>query len=139
MKIIVDTSVWIDFLNGERNEHTEKLKHLIQDDEPVYLLPVIIQEILQGIRSDKNFEDILNLLDGFPLITPDPIDGAIGAAKLYRELRKKGITIRKSNDCLIAYSCIETGSRVLAKDRDFDLIIANTTLEDALVNPGMVR
>jgi predicted nucleic acid-binding protein len=132
MKIIVDTSVWIDFLNGMSNDQTKKLKQLIRDDERVYLLPIIIQEILQGIRSDRYFEDILNLLDGFPVISPDSIDAAIGAAKLYRRLRKKGITIRKSNDCLIAYICIETGSKILFKDRDFEATIANTSLENVL-------
>jgi len=131
MRIIADTSVWIDFLKGNKNLQTQKLKQLIKEDAPVYLLPVIIQEILQGIWSDKDFESILNLLDGFPVITFDPIQAAIGAARLYRDLRKKGITIRKSNDCLIAYTAISTDSRVLFKDRDFDLIASGSTLQTA--------
>jgi predicted nucleic acid-binding protein len=129
MKIIVDTSIWVDFLNGNTNPETEKLKQLIRNDSPIYLLPVIIQEILQGIRSDDQFESILNLLDGFPVISFDSLQAAIGAARLYREQRKKGITIRKSNDCLIAYIAIQTKSKILAKDRDFELIAANSTLE----------
>jgi predicted nucleic acid-binding protein len=132
MRIIVDTSVWVDFLNGSVNFQSQKLKQLIKDDEPVYLLPVIIQEILQGIRSDANFENILNILDGFPVITFDPIQAAIGAARLYRDLREKGITIRKSNDCLIAYVAIMTDSEILYKDRDFDLIAAHSSLKVAL-------
>jgi predicted nucleic acid-binding protein len=129
MRIIVDTSVWGDFLNGSTNYQVQKLKYLIKDDGLIYLLPVIIQEILQGIRSDVDFENILNLLDGFPVITFDPIRSAIGAAQLYRDLRKKGITIRKSNDCLIAYMAIETKSILLFKDRDFALIAANSSLK----------
>jgi len=132
MRIIVDTSVWVDFLNGTLNFQSQKLKQLIKDDEPIYLLPVIIQEILQGIRSDANFENILNLLDGFPVITFDPIRAAIGAARLYRDLREKGITIRKSNDCLIAYVAIKTESKILSKDRDFELIAAHSSLKVAL-------
>lgn len=130
MKIIVDTSVWVDFFNGQVNEQTTKLKQLIIDDEEIILIPVIIQEILQGIRQDNQFKLVLGLLKGFPVFKRKAVADAIGAAKLYRNLRKKGITIRKSNDCLIAYICIKTGSRILFKDRDFDMIIESGKLKN---------
>ena len=60
-------------MNGNANIQTQKFKQLIKDDGPIHLVPVIIQEILQGIRSDEDFENILNLLDGFPVVTFDPI------------------------------------------------------------------
>ena len=132
MKIVVDTSVWIDFFNGQVNEQTITLKQLIKADEPIVLIPVIIQEILQGIRQDNQFRLVLTLLKGFPVFKRKAVPDAIGAAKLYRNLRKKGITIRKSNDCLIAYVCLKTRSKILFKDRDFDLIIQNSKLENVL-------
>ena len=134
MKIIVDTSVWIDFFNGRENEQTAILKQLIRDDGPIHLIPVIIQEILQGIRKDDQFNTVLDLLRGFPVLDRRAVPDAIGAAQLYRSLRKKGITIRKSNDCLIAYICINSDSKILFKDRDFNLMIQNSQLESA---PGI--
>ncbi len=126
VKIVVDTSIWIDFFNGVDNLEARRLKELIEEDQPIHLLPIIIQEILQGIRDDRHFETILNLLDGFPVILLDLLETAIGAATLYRSLRKKGLTIRKSNDCLIAHSCIQTDSFIMFKDRDF-VLMANAT------------
>jgi predicted nucleic acid-binding protein len=68
MKIVVDTSVWIDFFNGQVNEQTTKLKQLIKDDEEIVLIPVIIQEILQGIRQENQFKLVISLLKGFPVL-----------------------------------------------------------------------
>jgi len=88
----------------------------------VYLCPVIIQEILQGIADEDHFHDIKEYLLAFPILQNDAVDMAIAAATLYRSLRKKGITIRKSNDCLIAQYAIQHSLKVLHQDRDLDLI-----------------
>jgi predicted nucleic acid-binding protein len=119
--IIFDTSVWIDALNGKNTRSVELLKEKANGGE-VALLPVIIQEILQGIKHDKQFEKVKNNLSGFVILELDPVESAIGAARLFRKLRKVGITIRKPNDCLIAYSAIVNNVELVHNDSDFDLM-----------------
>lgn len=125
---LVDTSVWIDFFNGNDSEQTVAFQELIIDGK-VYLCPTIYQEILQGIRDDSKFQDIKNTLGtfnivqaNFPLLQDTAID-------LYRSLRKKGITIRKANDCLIAAQALLFNLPVLHNDRDFTMICENSEVD----------
>lgn len=120
--ILVDTSVWISFLKGTESPEASLLAEYIWEDAKVYLCPVIIQEILQSISDDSQFNEIQEYLLAFDILNDDIIEMAIGAANLYRSLRKQGITIRKSNDCLIAHYALKNKIRVLHRDRDFDLI-----------------
>ena len=117
--IIVDTSVWINFLNGKESHHVTYLRSLIIENAPIYLCPTIIQEVLQGIKMDKDYEKVRDSLLAFPIIKWDPIDSALAAAQLYRNLRKKGVTVRKSNDCLIAVYAQKIKASILHLDRDF--------------------
>ena len=128
-KILVDTSVWINFLNGVKNKFSEKLKELIEKDAPVVLTPIVIQEILQGIRDDARFNEVKSALSGFEVLMIDPVEAAYEAAALFRMLRKKGITIRKSNDCLIAYYAIHHHTILLHNDSDFDKIARHSSLK----------
>lgn len=118
-KIIVDTSVWIQFLNGVPSKEVDYLKEAVLIGELIYLCPIIIQEVLQGIRDDKQYEVVKDYLLAFDRLEWEPVAASIAAADLYRSLRKKGITIRKSNDCLIAAFAKEFGISVLHVDRDF--------------------
>lgn len=127
-KVLVDTSVWIDFLNGKKNKSTRTLTKLIQDDIGVVLCPTIIQEILQGIREDQSFKEVKENLSGFEVLYLDGVAAAYGASSLYREIRKKGITIRKSNDCLIAFYAIHHKVSLLHNDKDFNLIARHSSL-----------
>jgi predicted nucleic acid-binding protein len=121
--IIVDTSVWIDFFNGIESEQVNILVTYIKEDEPIYLCPTIIQEVLQGIRSDNKYKEVRDNILCFNILNDDSLEMSLGAAKIFRKLRKKGITIRKSNDCLIAEYAYKYNLNILHKDRDFDLII----------------
>lgn len=121
-RILVDTSVWIDFFNGIKSREADIIVEYISHSYPVFLCPVIFQEILQGFKSDRDYNKSKELLLEFPFILSNPIEAAIGAANLYRSLRKKGITIRKSNDCLIAFYAISHSIPILFKDRDFSII-----------------
>jgi predicted nucleic acid-binding protein len=123
--IVADTSVWINFFKGIESEEVSLLTRYIQEDAPIYLCPTIIQEILQGIQNDKQFKEIKAYLLAFNILNDDGIEMAVSAANLYRTLRKKGVTIRKSNDCLIAQYAIKYQLKVLHQDRDFDLILDN--------------
>lgn len=120
--VLVDTSVWVPFFNGLESPQVEYLKQSIQDDQPLFLCPAIIQEILQGIRSDKDYENVKDSILAFPVPDWKPIEAFIAAAQLYRGLRKKGITIRKSNDCLIAAFAQRFDLAVLHEDRDFSVM-----------------
>jgi predicted nucleic acid-binding protein len=124
-RFLFDTSVWIDFFAGRNSKEVELLTHLLEEDISVFTCPVIIQEILQGIKNENTFQQIKESLLALPVLTVNPTEAAIGAAQIYRQLRKKGITIQKSNDCLIAFYALKNGAEVIHCDRDFDLIFKN--------------
>lgn len=125
----MDTSVWIDFFNGIENKGVKILTGYIESDFPVFICPIILQEILQGFIKDRDYNIALKLLTDFPILEYDPIDLAIGSADIYRTMRKKGITVRKSNDCIIAFLAIYYKVPVLHKDRDFSIMADNTSLQ----------
>lgn len=127
--VLVDTSVWIDALNGKKNKQVSALNKLIDGDHEIVLCPIIIQEILQGIKNDLHYQEVKDSLEGFAILSSDAVSAAIGAADLYRKLRKKGVTIRKSNDCLIAWFALEHKTILLHKDADFDKIVKYTNLQ----------
>lgn len=127
--LIFDTSVWIDFLKNKRNSASDLLMEYIERNDQVLLVPTILQEILQGIREDAQYKHIKDILSYFTVLQIPPIQAAIGAAELYRALRKKGLTIRKSNDCLIAYYAIEFSTPLVHLDSDFDLISTHSKLK----------
>ncbi|MEQ9299691.1 MAG: PIN domain nuclease [Cyclobacteriaceae bacterium] len=120
--LICDTSIWIDFFSGK---DTDKVKYLVQsilEDVPIYTCPTIIQELLQGIRNDDQFGLIKGRMSFFPSLDNQWLNASIGAAQLYRSIRKRGVTIRKPNDCLIAWYAIEYNLPLLHNNRDFELI-----------------
>jgi predicted nucleic acid-binding protein len=127
--VLVDTSVWIGFFRDENIPEVRKLSALLDNGQAVCLCPTIIQEILQGISDSRNFDRIKEHLLRQIVLTCDPVESAIGAAKIYQHLRKKGVTIRKSNDCLIAYHALYYEASVLHTDRDYKNIAAHTGLQ----------
>lgn len=116
--ILVDTSVWVDYLNGKASWYTDRLDQGIIESN-VLMGDLILLEILQGIRNDQQFSRVksnLLLLDQVNLLS---IEVATVAATNYRRLRKKGITIRKTNDVIIATFCMMTDTPLLYQDRGF--------------------
>ena len=120
--VLIDTSVWIDFFNGLETDTTTMLEKLIWSEEDVYISDYILTELLQGFRADKEFELAHKYLRQFPFAELYNTDSYIKAAQIYRQCRKKGITIRKTADCIIAQTAIENGLFLLHNDGDFDLI-----------------
>ncbi len=120
--ILVDTSVWIDYFRGTDSVHRHALHNLIEEEEDICLADIIMAEILQGIRSDKQFVSARDYLLDFPIYSLEGIDSYVSVAQIYRLCRKKGITIRGITDCLIVQIAIENGLILLHKDRDFDSI-----------------
>jgi predicted nucleic acid-binding protein len=126
--ILFDTSVWIDFFTGKLTTESTLLTDYIENNCPIFICPVIVQEVLQGVRNDKDYMLIKESFLALILLNEDPLEAAIGAADIYRKLRKKGLTIRKSNDCLIAWFAIKNSLHVVHCDRDFDVILENIDL-----------
>jgi predicted nucleic acid-binding protein len=121
--VLVDTSVWIDFLRGSSTRQTVALEELLQGDDVVGTAPIILQEILQGADTPRRFESLRRKFSGLMCYLPlDPIDTHIDAARLFCDCRKAGKTPRSSNDCLIARVAVEHDLLLLDDDRDFDAI-----------------
>lgn len=118
---IVDTSVWIGFLEGGDHWTKERLKEKLKDRESILYTEMILLEIIQGIRERKGREQIERMFGSF-VSTPQKRSTTLLAAEIYQELQRKGFRIRSIIDCLIAATAIETGASVLHKDRDFDYI-----------------
>ncbi len=125
---VIDTSVWINYFNSVKDGKTELVNHLIDSDE-VIVLPVILQETLQGIKENKIFALTKELMLSYNYINIDAIYSAIRSVELYRFLRQKGITLMKPNDCLIAAICIDNKIPLLYNDKDFDRIAKYTSLK----------
>ena len=110
--ILVDTSVWIDFFAGRNLPHVDVLEQCILDNEDLALCGIILTEILQGIADDTTHRRVRRYLSPL-LMLPMPETVFVRAADIYRKLRKKGITIRKSNDCIIAATALEHHCQLL--------------------------
>ena len=129
-KAIFDTSVWIDFFKNRGSKEAILLEEYMKfSSKNLLLTPTIIQEILQGVRTEKEFTQKQRVLQSYNLMKPDWEITSVAAAKLYFDLRKKGITIRKSTDCLIAQIAIENDVLLVHIDSDFDLISQNSSLQ----------
>ncbi len=116
--ILVDTSVWIDYFNGIDSLETDTLDKAL-GNETVAIGDLILIEILQGFRTDKQYNMAKELLEPLQKFDMLGLDIAVRTADNYRKLRKKGITIRKTADVIIATYCIENNIPLLFTDRDF--------------------
>jgi len=125
--ILVDSSVWVDYFQGLATAQTEVLDGLL-GIEPVAVGDLILLEVLQGFRKDKEFNAARQMLSELETVELGGIDIAISAANNYRHLRELGITVRKTIDTLIATKCIESGYRLLHNDRDFDPFVKHLGL-----------
>jgi len=116
--ILVDTSVWIDYFNGADNKYTAALDSALEDGT-VAIGDLIFLEILQGFKSDRDFNRAKATLESLDRYEMFGHGMALKSAGNYRTLRKKGITIRKTNDVIIATFCIENQIPLLFSDKDF--------------------
>jgi len=127
--ILVDTSVWIDFFRGNNSSQRKTLHSLIEDEEDISITGIILTEILQGIRKERDFETIKSYMLEFPIYGPKGIETFLESARIYRKCRRNGKTVKKTVDCIIASICIENELTILHKDRDFDHIEGCTPLK----------
>ncbi len=117
--ILVDSSVWIDFFCGTRTPQAERLDVLLGTTR-IAVGDLILAEVLQGVRDEREFQQVRKTLDSFEQVDLVGRDIAIQAAKNFRRLRDLGLTVRKTIDTLIATRCIESNYALLHSDRDFD-------------------
>ncbi|MEO1245138.1 MAG: PIN domain nuclease [Pseudomonadota bacterium] len=125
--IVVDSSVWIAYFNGQGTRETELLDELL-GVEPIMTGDFILTEVLQGFRSDRDFRKAKAALDTLIFAPMIGREIALASVRNYRRLRARGVTVRKTVDMLIASFCIENGHRLLHADRDFDAIEAHLGL-----------
>jgi len=129
--ILVDSSVWIQYLNGVMNPQTDYLDGIL-GVEPVGIGDLILLEVLQGFRSDLGYEKAKSLLTDLTVFEMLGQEQAIRVADNNRYLRKMGITDRKTIDTIIATYCISRGIPLLFSDRDFEPFVKHLNLQAAL-------
>ena len=128
--ILVDSSVWIDYFIGNDSEETDFLDRTL-GNRGVAIGDLILTEVLQGFRRDKDYKiarGVLTELTVFELLGKKM---AIASADNFRKLRKKGITIRKTADVIIASYCIEHQLPLLSSDTDFQPFVKHLGLRSA--------
>jgi predicted nucleic acid-binding protein len=125
--VLIDTSVWIDYLRGTINPHTDWIDRELSLQR-LGLTDLILCEILQGIPEDAAFRKVRRTLSQFEIFSTGGEDLAVASAVNYRRLRAGGHTIRKTIDCLIATFCVANGHTLLHRDRNFDLFEAHLRL-----------
>lgn len=117
--ILVDSSVWIDYFTGNDTPAADRLDALL-GDELVTIGDLMLTEVLQGFRTDRDYRQARKLLLSLTVLNVLDTSIALKSAVNFRALRRKGITVRKTIDAIIATYCIEKGLPLLYSDRDFE-------------------
>ncbi len=129
--IFVDSSVWIDYFNGKSSPEVTKLDSLL-GVESVSTGDLILVEVLQGFRNDKDYKIAKNLLTSLTVFNMLDSNIAIKSADNFRALRKKRITVRKTVDSIIATFCIQNKLSLLHSDKDFKSFHKHLRLKNAI-------
>ena len=117
--VIVDTSVWIEFLRGNATPETRWLRNAILQKEDLGLTSLILCEVLQGIQHERQFRETREYLSAMPIFDSTSEETAVAAGENYRTLRALALTVRSTIDCITATFCIREGFGLLHRDRDF--------------------
>jgi hypothetical protein len=133
--ILVDSSVWVSYFNGDRDGHTDYLDTIL-GVEPIAVGDLILTEVLQGFRSERGYRTARSLLLGLTVFQMLDRDRAVRAAENYRFLRRQGVTVRKTVDTVIATFCIDERLPLLYTDRDFEPFVGFLGLKPALPHPA---
>jgi predicted nucleic acid-binding protein len=128
--ILVHSSIWIDYFNGAVTPKTDKLDRLL-GQEPVAIGDLILTEVLQGFRTDRDFDRARSLLLSLDVVQLAGTEISIRAARNFRKLRRLGVSVPRTIDTIIATRCIESGYPLLYGDRDFDPFVEHLGLRAA--------
>lgn len=121
MKVLVDSTVWIDFLRGRATSQTVRLEQCLQNRDDLCCCGFVLAEVLQGVRTESEYVATKRQFETLVYLEDDRSTFELGAT-IYRELRRKGVTIRNSIDCLIAAVVMQHGVHLLENDRDYRFI-----------------
>ena len=128
--VVADTSVWVDFLRGTRARHCDRMA-LLLDEQSIALCDRVLQEVLQGVRGERELRTVSTRLLALPCFNLGGHALALAAARNYRRMRRLGVTPRSATDVLIATFCVEEGHELLHNDRDFDFMARHMGLKVA--------
>lgn len=132
--IFVDSSVWIDYFNGNPTPETEMLDAIL-GSSPVCIGDIVLTEVLQGFKNEEDFDIATELLLSLNVVNVLDTSIALKSANNFRVLRKKGITVRKTIDVIIATYCIENSIPLLHSDKDFMPFHKYLNLLDSRLDP----
>ena len=128
---LVDSSVWIDYFRGTGSREADRLDELL-GDEQVLIGDLMLTEVLQGFTTDRAFSRALKLMDAVETVEIGGREVAIEAARHFRTLRARGVTVRKTIDTLIAARCLHDGLPLLFADRDFQPFVTHLGMVSAM-------
>lgn len=120
--IIVDSSVWIDYFNGKETRQTDLLDSLL-GNTPIIMGDLILTEVLQGFQSEKDYKSAKRMLLQMPFMAMGGLELSLESAMNYRQLRKKGVNVRKTIDVMIGTFCIHHQIPLLHDDKDFEPMV----------------
>ena len=126
--ILVDTSAWVEFLRGTGSEVNRRLRSLIEEQEPLATTEIVVMEVLAGARDDAHQRSLRRLLLRCELLSIEGLADYEEAAAVFRRCRRRGETVRRLVDCLVATVVIRSGVELLHSDADFDAIARHTGL-----------
>jgi predicted nucleic acid-binding protein len=132
MKVLIDTSAWIDFLNGHTSPERRAVAELVAGDEELCTCGVVVAEVFQGLRRNKDRGDLQRLFRKLLFLEASGIAIYLRAAEIYRSLWERGVTVRSTIDCLIAALAEENGCCILARDRDLAVIVQSGLVKSRL-------
>jgi hypothetical protein len=136
VRVLVDTSAWVDFLNGYPSREHAAVKALIEGDDDICTCGIVVSEVFQGLKDGRSRDAIEALFRELTFLEPSGIELYLKSASLYRALRRRGKTVRSTIDCLIACLAEASGCYVLARDRDLALILGSGLVEASSWLPG---
>jgi len=131
VRVLVDTSAWVDFLNGFPSPAADALADLLQGDEEICTCGIVVAEVFQGLRRNRERAAIQRSFEDLSFLETSGIEVYLRAAKLYRSLREQGVTVRSTVDCIIAAIAEDAGCALLARDSDMDAILESGLIKTA--------
>jgi len=125
LKVLVDTSVWVDYSNGFDSPEADLLERLVMTEQDICTCGVVVAEFLQGLRSIRSVREYSRLFGDMTWLTPGEPETYLAAAALYRDLRRNGVTVRSTIDCMVVMLAAENHCLLLARDADISRILAS--------------
>jgi len=129
VRVLVDTSAWVDFLNGHDSPEGLSVAELLKSEDEVCTCGVVVTEVFQGLRQNRAYRQVAALFTEMTFLEPSGIATYFRTAELYRTLRRRGIAVRSTVDCLIAVLAADNDCHILARDRDISAIVSSALIK----------